>query len=489
MKYTAATSIDPAAKLGEGRLVGFLDPKTRSMGLFDNLVDDSSSQVASDLMRNAAVRCLHRNRGILFRYARTQSYNHRIRACLIVELAMRHALRARRRARKSLHQDGFVDPSMTLFTLCEHHAIMSYNASSGVYRVRAGKLALLTSPAQLANFPSDHPVNLAKSPSEAARIISDHETRLESAAKSAGRKVPKRLPFDMFITDVQIGDTFILASSGLMEYLGFGNQFERFSVGEDAGRCMDELIASARKSGATGIISGVMMRTTAYEHAVTEHLIGKARKLQQISVFKNLLPPEILRALEFMKMSDFSANQPVVLMGQTNERFQIVLSGELDVTKNGKRVAQLQAGDCFGEMALIGRTQRYTDVTGRVPGKLLTMQCDRFRQFCAAEPHIASRFLTNILRPLNNRINRSVDRLAMAMSSIDMIGQGVKYPVANPASQVESEKERMSKKSILKMNPDLEANQSKTLIAGRIEIAGPTDEDPRSSGDTWGPAL
>ena len=457
MKYFATISSDSDMKLGKGRKVGFIDNRASAIGLFDCLVTHSHSELATQAMTNAVVKCLHRNERVFRRYAQTHSFSHRIRTCLVIEQCMRHAMRACRRTRKDVDVDTFMDPRLTMLVLAEHHAIMAYNTTSGVYRVRDGKLNLLTAPSQLKVLPQDHPARMAQSPSDARWILDTEKSKREATAIRSGNKIKKRLPFDMLITDVQLGDSFILASDGLMEYLGYGKKFEHFSVEGDCAQFMDGLISAAVKSGISGVIAGVLLKTLAYERDITGHLIDKAKRLQQLHVFKNLSAPDILRILQFMKMADFEADQQVVLEGQRHARFYIVLSGQLEVRKNAKRIATLRPGDCFGEMALVGQGQRYTDVVGKNPGKFLTISSDRFRHLCAAEPHISSRFLTSILLPLNERINKTADKLSMALASIEMISENARQFRPSPTRSEHSGLEHLDEESILKLIPDIDS--------------------------------
>jgi CRP-like cAMP-binding protein len=69
----------------------------------------------------------------------------------------------------------------------------------------------------------------------------------------------------------------------------------------------------------------------------------------------------------------------------------VIESGTGDVVRSGERIAQLGAGDYFGEMALMGDGRRVTDVIATSPMVVFAMFGTAFREMEAAFPEIASK--------------------------------------------------------------------------------------------------
>jgi voltage-gated potassium channel len=73
--------------------------------------------------------------------------------------------------------------------------------------------------------------------------------------------------------------------------------------------------------------------------------------------------------------------------------FFVLADGTAAVTSEGKSVAELGAGDFFGEMAIVGDGRRAATVTSTSPARLLAMFGTEFRRLEAAHPEIAARIV------------------------------------------------------------------------------------------------
>jgi CRP-like cAMP-binding protein len=69
----------------------------------------------------------------------------------------------------------------------------------------------------------------------------------------------------------------------------------------------------------------------------------------------------------------------IVKQGDFAYRFFVILEGRATVRRGGRAIAGLEAGDVFGEMALIGRVRRNADVVAVTPMRLLALMSWDFR--------------------------------------------------------------------------------------------------------------
>jgi CRP-like cAMP-binding protein len=86
------------------------------------------------------------------------------------------------------------------------------------------------------------------------------------------------------------------------------------------------------------------------------------------------------------------AGTELTRQGDYAQEFFVVVSGTADVTRDGARVAALEAGDFFGEVGLLGpRWERAATVVATSPMRLLVLARREFRELLFAAPTIAAR--------------------------------------------------------------------------------------------------
>jgi CRP/FNR family transcriptional regulator, cyclic AMP receptor protein len=86
--------------------------------------------------------------------------------------------------------------------------------------------------------------------------------------------------------------------------------------------------------------------------------------------------------------------------GRPGREFFVLISGSAEVTKNGKKVAELGAGDWFGEIALLTDSPRTATVTATSPVDVLVVTDRRFRNVVETMPSIALKILSTVSQRL-----------------------------------------------------------------------------------------
>jgi CRP/FNR family transcriptional regulator, cyclic AMP receptor protein len=74
--------------------------------------------------------------------------------------------------------------------------------------------------------------------------------------------------------------------------------------------------------------------------------------------------------------------------------------GEVEVTKNGKRLATRAAGEFFGEIALLEQTRRMATVTAQTPLRFFVLTRRDFRQLIRDNPGVELKVLQALARRL-----------------------------------------------------------------------------------------
>jgi CRP-like cAMP-binding protein len=80
--------------------------------------------------------------------------------------------------------------------------------------------------------------------------------------------------------------------------------------------------------------------------------------------------------------------------GRPGREFFVLIDGTARVTKGEKKVADLGAGDWFGEIALITNSPRTATVTATSPGDVLVITDRRFHSVVETMPSIALKVLS-----------------------------------------------------------------------------------------------
>lgn len=100
-------------------------------------------------------------------------------------------------------------------------------------------------------------------------------------------------------------------------------------------------------------------------------LRDKFDTLKELGFFKGFSDSDIWELIRACHWQNYKSNESIVLEDEEDQCFYILLSGVVNVEKNGKTVDSLQVGDCFGEMGYLAKTKRSASVTAKSDVTLL----------------------------------------------------------------------------------------------------------------------
>ena len=123
--------------------------------------------------------------------------------------------------------------------------------------------------------------------------------------------------------------------------------------------------------------------------------------LQRVPLFQNLQRRDLERIARSMKERTFSAGQTVTTEGQGGVGFFVIESGEATVTQAGAERGKIRSGDHFGEIALIGETDRTATVTADSDLKCWGMTFWEFRPLVEENSTIAWNMLQGMAKMLS----------------------------------------------------------------------------------------
>lgn len=88
----------------------------------------------------------------------------------------------------------------------------------------------------------------------------------------------------------------------------------------------------------------------------------KLNALKKITFFKDFSSSELAEVLKTIQWLKYKSAEIIITEGEIEDCFYIIVAGEVVVTKKGKQLAVLKQGDCFGEMAYLGKTKRTASI-------------------------------------------------------------------------------------------------------------------------------
>ncbi|HZS37564.1 MAG TPA: cyclic nucleotide-binding domain-containing protein [Polyangia bacterium] len=140
--------------------------------------------------------------------------------------------------------------------------------------------------------------------------------------------------------------------------------------------------------------------------------------LAQVPIFGGLPDSAMDRLLDLMKRRAFAAGETICAEGERAGEMFVVHVGAVEVRKrarDGSRetcLAQLRAGDCFGEMALIDIQPRSASVIACAPTELYVLS--NMDLYALYQEDLASYtfFLQNLCRELSRRLRKADGALA-----------------------------------------------------------------------------
>ena len=114
----------------------------------------------------------------------------------------------------------------------------------------------------------------------------------------------------------------------------------------------------------------------------------KVEALKRAPLFEGLSNKELrelARATEDLKIE---AGTVLCKEGSLGREFFVIVDGVAEVTKGGKRLATRQAGEFFGEIALLTTTKRTATVTAKTPIRCFILTRGDFRRVLDESPSV-----------------------------------------------------------------------------------------------------
>jgi CRP-like cAMP-binding protein len=111
-------------------------------------------------------------------------------------------------------------------------------------------------------------------------------------------------------------------------------------------------------------------------------------RLKSVPFFSGMSKGELAAIAQQTDEVDVPAGKVLAREGDFGDEFFMIDAGTAEVTRGGEAIAELGAGDFFGEMALLEEDRRTATVTAKTPMSLIVMTRSNFRSLDRAQPAV-----------------------------------------------------------------------------------------------------
>ena len=111
--------------------------------------------------------------------------------------------------------------------------------------------------------------------------------------------------------------------------------------------------------------------------------------LRSLPIFAPLSAPSLERVASLLIPTEAPSGTEIVRQDDPGDRFYIIESGRVTVSKNGRQVATLEGGHFFGEIALLREIPRTATVTSLTDTLLYALERDDFLEAVTGHPQSA----------------------------------------------------------------------------------------------------
>jgi CRP-like cAMP-binding protein len=140
---------------------------------------------------------------------------------------------------------------------------------------------------------------------------------------------------------------------------------------------------------------------------------AKVSLLARVPLFERCSRRELGQIASIAHEVEYPPGTPVVREGDPGREFFIVIEGEVDVRRRGRRLATLRPGNFFGELALITGSPRTATVTTGTPLRALSMDSRDFQRLLQGSPAIHWKLLQEVGIRLEETSNQAPQRIRL----------------------------------------------------------------------------
>lgn len=132
----------------------------------------------------------------------------------------------------------------------------------------------------------------------------------------------------------------------------------------------------------------------------------KFNMIRALDFFNGFPEAEVWEILNASTWNNYSAGESIIVEGDLDDCFYIIVSGKVVVKKNNTVIRTLELGDCFGEMGYLAKTKRSASIGAEEPTSLVKINSTVISQVSL---NCQVRFLKVFLRTLIHRLSATTE--------------------------------------------------------------------------------
>lgn len=290
--------------------------------------------------------------------------------------------------------------TLTAVALAPDRLVAGHVGDCRLLRLRGDELTALT---------SDHSI-------AAAQLRRGHITEAEYL-KSPKRSVlyqslgpvPEIEP-DIVEAELAEGDCYVLCSDGVWTALSPA-ELATLARTEPIQLAAQTLCQRALDNGSDDNCTAVVFRI----HDMGETQPGGLiRSLKVSPLFKGYEEGDLRLLAPFLSTRDLLEGDVAVREGEFGEEMFVIVSGAVEVSRQGIPLAQLGPGAHFGQLSLVSEAPAAATAAALFPTRLLVLHKAGVHDLCARRPELATRFLLTLLSDTAERLVEFTARIGRA---------------------------------------------------------------------------
>ena len=124
-------------------------------------------------------------------------------------------------------------------------------------------------------------------------------------------------------------------------------------------------------------------------------------------VFRDLPPRKVLQVLSIGSWTTLEVGQRLTEQGKLSETVSLIVRGKVRVTRDGRVLGELIAGDVVGSALIFSSVPAEVDAVVLEPGRAMRWQFGTLERYLAANPETRTIMLQHVARDLAEKVERA----------------------------------------------------------------------------------